>query len=86
MEIKTKFNIGNEVFWLDNLEISLGFIVRVNANISQDEIMGKIKTEITYEILIPRDDLSLKELHEKQLFATKSEVLEKLQTFVDANK
>lgn len=84
VNIETKFNIGDEVYWLSNLEINHGVIISWGCNVSKG-IISEYTKRIFYEIQSGNKGFISGGIQEEELFATKAEVLEKVQSFIDSN-
>lgn len=69
MTIETKFNVGDEVLYLMNNEVTKDQVLKINITVEQT---GEVKKEY-YCNKYPRVELS-----EKRLFATKQELIESL--------
>lgn len=81
MEIKTKYNIGEKVFYISGNKIVEGTIVSRQIILGEGEYFGKspngsIKKEVEY--CIHHHDIHLTTMPEELLFPTKEELIKSL--------
>lgn len=76
MEIKTEFNIGDEIFFMNKNKVKSAKVIHIHLNVSENHsAFEKLNIKIQYHI--NKSDLSIK-LFEEEAFKTKQELLESL--------